>query len=76
MSDFLIRKIPKKTLSLARKMALKHRRSLQEEISSIVIEGIHFRSGAWSRDADIIRRKTGGRIHSDSAEILREDRSR
>ena len=77
MADFLIRRIPKETLNLAKRMAAQHHHSVQEEISSLLIEGIRFRAGTWARSADLIRRKINPstRIHSDSAALLREDRS-
>ena len=78
MSDFLIRKLPKQTLEQAKRMAAKHHRSLQEEISSILVEAFRFRTGAWARRADLILQKTSpaGRRHSDSVALIREDRNR
>ncbi len=78
MADFLIRKIPGATLRQAKKMAAQHHRSLQEELSNLLIETIHFRAGTWSKTADLIRSGTAssGRRHSDSADLLRQDRNR
>ncbi len=74
--NILIRNVPDQTVRLAKRMAQKHKRSLQQELSSILVDAIRFQSGSWSREADMIRRRLGKKMGSDSAELLREDRNR
>ncbi len=74
--DVLIRNLPDQTVRLAKRMALKHKRSLQKELSSILVDAIRFQSGSWSREADTIRRRLGKKVGSDSVDLVREDRNR
>ncbi|MBI2915564.1 MAG: Arc family DNA-binding protein [Elusimicrobia bacterium] len=78
MHNLLIRRIPKETISLAKKMAEKHHRSLQEEISQLLIQSVHFHAGEWSKKSGNIYKRLArsGKHFSDSASLLRDDRDR
>ena len=78
MSSLLIRNIPKKTIGLAKMIASKNHRSLQEEVSQMIIQTVRLHAGLWSNNAeDIIKSvKRTGKKHSDSTALLRIDRSR
>ena len=78
MPNLLIRHLPKETLDQAKKIASRHRRSLQEEISQLLIETVRFRSGHWAKGAELLRKRLsrGGRKFSDSVRLIREDRGR
>ncbi|GEM_PF-3629757 len=78
MSSLLVRHVPGDAIRMAKKLAEQNHHSLQEEISSMLIEAIRFRAGAWSQDADKVRKRLLGRngSHSDSAKLLRADRAR
>ena len=78
MPNLLIRRLPKEILDQAKKIASMHHRSLQEEISQLLIETVRLRSGRWSKKADLVRKRLAkpGRQFSDSAKLIREDRSR
>lgn len=78
MPDLLIRNLPSEVIRQAKAQAERHHRSLQQEISNILTEAIRFRSGNWSREADVIRRRLArnGKLSSDSAKLIREDRDR
>ncbi len=78
MADILIRNLPGDTIRQAKALAAKHKRSLQQEISNLLIETIRFRTGGWSDEADTIRKRLArkGKLFSDSTELIREDRER
>ena len=78
MSDILIRSFPGDVLKIARSSAAAHRRSLQAEMRETLVQAIRFRAGDWSRSADRVRARLsrGRKPGSDSAALLREDRSR
>lgn len=78
MGNLLIRHLPEETIRMAKELAEKHHRSLQEELSTMLIETIKFRAGAWSLQADAIRKRLSKKrkLYSDSAVLQREDRDR
>ena len=78
MGNLLIRHIPQEAIRMAKQLAARHHHSLQEEISSMLVETIRFRAGKWSSEADTIRKRLfrKGKVYSDSAKLLREDRDR
>ena len=78
MADILIRNVPAETIRQVKEQAAKHNRSLQQEISAVLVEAIRFRAGGWAAEADTIRKRLRrkGKLHSDSAELQREDRDR
>lgn len=76
MADLLIRNLPSETIRLVKAQAVMHKRSLQQEVSSMIIETVRFRAGDWSDEADTIRKRLArkGRVFSDSTKLIREDR--
>ena len=78
MANLLIRNVPGDTIQMAKELAQKHRHSLQEELSVILVEAVRFHAGKWSVSADKIRKRLSGkgRSYSDSAKLAREDRER
>ena len=78
MADILIRNVPRRTLQIAKRLAKRRRRSLQEEIRSILVDVFNVGEGAWSSRADRIRERLvrSGKAFSDSVALLREDRAR
>lgn len=77
MTDILLRDVPQKTVDALKQRAKQNRRSLQEELLSI-LEAATQESQARSRSrvAAAIRTKLaqGGRTFGDSAELVREGR--
>lgn len=77
MTDVLIRDVPDDSLESLKRRAEKNRRSLQQELLSIVEAAAratdHQSAG---RVADVIRERLAatGRTFSDSSDLLREDR--
>ncbi len=76
MADLLIRNLPSETIQQVKAQAAKHNRSLQQEVSSLIIETVRFRAGGWAKEADTIRKHLArkGRLFLDSAKLIREDR--
>lgn len=79
MTDVLIRGVPDDILAILRRRAEEHRRSLQQELLSIV-EGAarSTERRAASQVADVIRERLAatGQTFSDSSDLIREDRGR
>jgi hypothetical protein len=78
MASILIREVPQRTLQIAKRLAKKRHRSLQEEIRGMLIEMFDVQEGGWARRADRIRKRLPrtGKTHSDSVSLLRVDRAR
>ena len=78
MANLLIRDVPEKIVARLKDRAKKRSRSLQQELHSILVATANQSSPEIWRQASKMRarlRKKGIRF-SDSAELLREDRSR
>ena len=78
MADILIRDVPRHTLQIAKRLAKKRHRSLQEEIRGLLVELFDVQDGVWARRADRIRKRLArtGKTFSDSVALIREDRER
>lgn len=78
MSDVLIRGIPQDLLDQLRQRAAANRRSLQQELMSILEEASRSQTLQSIEVADRIRKQLqgSGRRFSDSAQLVREDRER
>ena len=76
MAQLLIRDLDVETIERLKARAKLHRRSLQGEVRLILEkEAAAGRDDPWAL-AERIRAAFGGRIFSDSAELIREDRGR
>ena len=78
MGNLLIRNVPEKIVARLKARAKRHNRSLQLELHSILVTTATQSSSEIFKQAARMRaklRKKGIRF-SDSAELLREDRSR
>jgi plasmid stability protein len=77
MGQVLIRGIEDGVIERLRKRAEGHNRSLEAELRDILEQASRQVDVATARArADAMRRKLAGRPHSDSAELIREDRER
>ncbi|WP_406698083.1 hypothetical protein V5E97_04420 [Singulisphaera sp. Ch08] len=77
MAQLLIRDIDEETVTLLKAKAAANHRSLEAELRTIVTAAAKMVSVAEARaQADKIRERIGrgGRILSDSSELIREDR--
>jgi plasmid stability protein len=76
MPDVLIRKVPERVLSRLKKRAAAHGRSLQAELQQVLADGTGPDLSKVRRLAAKMRRELAGRAHTDSVELVREDRDR
>jgi len=78
MANLLIRNVPEGIVSRLKDRAKKHNRSLQQELHSILVATATQSSEDLLKQSSRIRAKLRkkGVTFSDSAELLREDRSR
>lgn len=82
MSELVINDVDAATVAQLTKQAESHRRSLQEELKVILSRAAMYAApptvskSASRKVADEMRRQLAGRQHTDSVELLREDRSR
>jgi plasmid stability protein len=78
MANVLIRHLPEKTLKQAKELAKAHRRSVQEELRTILVEALGWQSPEWIQTSDLLRDKVSkfSARHSDSTKLIRQDRNR
>jgi plasmid stability protein len=78
MPSILIRNVPEKTMSKLKAIARQHNQSLQQGLKDILENLADYSPSDISKKALSIRRtlKKKGLSHTDSAELLREDRCR
>jgi len=76
MADVLVRNVPQRVLSRLKKRAAAHGRSLQAELQQLLTDGAGPDLSKVRRLAAKMRRDLSGRTHSDSADLVREDRDR
>ena len=77
MGQVLVRELDDAVIERLKQRAQIHHRSLEAELREILEQVSRQVDVATSRDlADRIRHKLEGRTHSDSAELIREDRER
>jgi len=77
MGQVLVRGLDDTAIERLKQRAERHHRSLEAELREILEQVSLQVDVATARDlADRIRRRLEGRPHSDSAELIREDRDR
>jgi len=76
MPNVLVRDVDEKVLEKLKNKAARNGRSLQREVQIILNEAIDFEPLSDAEVARKIKNSLRGRQHSDSAELLREDRNR
>lgn len=76
MPNVLVRDVDEKVLEKLKNKAARNGRSLQREVQIILSEAINFEPLSDLQVARKIKDSLRGRQHSDSAELLREDRNR
>ena len=77
MSQMLVRDLDPEVVERLKARARMHGRSLQKEVKSILEEAAATLSmGEAAEAAELWQRRLAGREHSDSAELVREDRER
>ena len=78
MPNILIRNIPEEILKILKERAARQHRSLQQELRALLEESAGLTAQEALAASRQIRRKfiRSGRAFTDSADLLREDRSR
>ena len=76
MADVLVRNIPGRVLSRLKTRAAAHGRSLQAELQQVLSDAAGPDLGKFRRLAAKMRRDLAGRVHSDSVDLVRENRER
>lgn len=78
MADLLVRHVPEPVVRSLKRRAVRHRRSLQKELVSILESAAESAGRSPAQVAAAIRNHLAqtGRTFSDSARLLREDRQR
>lgn len=78
MSNILVRNLPDDVVDALKRRARRHNRPLQQEVSDILVRAALQPEVDIARKAAEIRKKLAGKgiEFSDSADLLREDRSR
>jgi plasmid stability protein len=76
MARVLIRDLDERTITKLKERAARNNRSLQAELHNIVERAASIDMVDSRATAARLRRKLGGRRHSDSAALIAEDRRR
>lgn len=76
MAQVLVRDLDKTMIERLKARAEQHGRSLQVELKTILEQAARQDMIDARRLAERIRKKLAGRPHSDSVELIREDRER
>lgn len=76
MPNVLVRDVDEKVLEKLKTKATRNGRSLQREVQIILTDAASFPTLSDAEVARKIKDSLRGRQHSDSAELLREDRNR
>jgi antitoxin FitA len=77
MGQLLVRGLDDTVIERLKRRAESHHRSLEAELRDILEQAARQVDVSLTADlADRIRRKLEGRAHTDSAELIREDRDR
>ncbi|MBV8884677.1 MAG: hypothetical protein JO235_11870 [Chroococcidiopsidaceae cyanobacterium CP_BM_RX_35] len=80
MSQLILNDINPYLLEKLKIRATNHQRSLEEELKAILLEAVETEQAAqmkaFSEKAAQMRQSLSGRVHTDSVELVREDRSR
>ena len=76
MKSISLRNVPDDVYAALQEMARSNRRSLQEQVKSILEQDVRLRQGSSVQAAAKWRSQLKGRTLSDSVESIREDRQR
>jgi antitoxin FitA len=76
MAEVLVRDLDSATVRKLKQQARENGRSLQSELKTIIESSVPLSMAEFRATAERIRRSLGKRGHSDSVDLLREDRNR
>jgi plasmid stability protein len=76
LAQILVRKLPDAVVDRLRERAKRNRRSLEAEARDILQQAATRQKAEFLRVADAMRARLAGRPHTETLELLREDRDR
>jgi plasmid stability protein len=76
MAQVLIRKLPDAVVDRLKARAKRHGRSLEAEVRELLQQAATSEKAEFFQAADEMRARLAGRQHTETLELLREDRDR
>lgn len=76
MAQILVRKLPDAVVERLKARAKRNSRSLEAEVRAILEDSVAKDKAAFLKAADEMRARLAGRHHTETLELLREDRDR
>ena len=76
MAQILVRKLPDAVVERLKARAKRNSRSLEAEVRAILEDSVAKDKAAFLNAADEMRARLSGRNHTETLELLREDRDR
>jgi plasmid stability protein len=76
MAQILVRKLPDTVVDGLKARAQRNSRSLEAEVREILQQAVATERAEFFEVADAMRRRLAGRHHTETLELLREDRRR
>ena len=76
MAQILVRKLPEELVQQLKTRAERNSRSLEAEVREILQAAVTKERTDFFRAADAMRARLAGRHHTETLELLREDRDR
>jgi antitoxin FitA len=76
MAQILVRKLPDSLVEQLKARARRNGRSLEAEVRDVLQQAVTKNKAAFLKAADAMRARLAGRHHTETLELLREDRDR
>jgi antitoxin FitA len=76
LAQILIRKLPYAVVERLKARAKRNSRSLEAEVRAILEQAVTTEKAEFLKAADAMRARLAGRHHTETLELLREDRDR
>jgi antitoxin FitA len=76
LAQILVRKLPDTVVERLKARAKRNSRSLEAEVRAILEESVTREKAEFLKAADEMRARLAGRHHTETLELLREDRDR
>jgi antitoxin FitA len=76
LAQILVRKLPDAVVERLKARAKRNSRSLEAEVRAILEQAVTTEKAEFLKAADAMRARLAGRDHTETLELLREDRDR
>ena len=76
MAQILVRKLPDSLVEQLKARARRNGRSLEAEVRDVLQQAVTKNKAEFLKAADAMRARLAGRHHTETLELLREDRDR